>query len=72
MNKFAERLKQVRLEKGLYQRDIGDALELSDSAIATYEKGSKQPTLNGFIGLCKYLDVSADFLLGFSDDPKRK
>jgi len=72
MDKFAERLKQLRTERGFYQRDIGEALGVSTAIITEYESGRKCPAFPRFIELCKFLDVSSDYLLGLSDDPKHR
>ena len=62
-----ERLKEVRIEKGVSQEKAAKDLGLSKSAISNYETGLRQPTYDILIKLCKYYNVSADYLLGLTD-----
>lgn len=41
---------------------------LSKQSISNYINGKQQPTIDKFILICKYLDVSADYLLGLTDN----
>jgi transcriptional regulator with XRE-family HTH domain len=65
---FNERLKRLRVEKNLVQKDIADAMHLSIRAISNYEQGIREPSLEILIKLCNYFDVSADYLIGRTDD----
>lgn len=40
---FASKLKELRLEKGLTQKELGGLLGISDAAITQYEKGKREP-----------------------------
>jgi transcriptional regulator with XRE-family HTH domain len=40
---FASKLKELRLEKGYTQKELGHLLGLSDAAITQYEKGKREP-----------------------------
>jgi transcriptional regulator with XRE-family HTH domain len=64
---FNQRLREIRLEKGLRQKDVADALGLTLRAICNYEAGTREPSLDLLISICKYLDVPADYLLGLTD-----
>jgi transcriptional regulator with XRE-family HTH domain len=64
---FNQRLREVRLEKGLRQKDVADALGLTLRAICNYEAGTREPSLQILVKLCKYLDVPSDYLLGITD-----
>jgi len=72
MNNFGSRLRQLRQERNLYQKHVAEALGLTSVAIVYYEGGKRSPSLEIFEQLCHFFDVSADYLLGLSDDPKRK
>ena len=67
MNKFAERLKELRLEKGLTQRELSKQTGLCRSAIAFWELCERVPSAEAIIILAKYFGVSADYLLGLED-----
>ena len=40
---FGKRIKSLRLEKGLRQKDLGDVFGVSESTIGMYERGQRQP-----------------------------
>lgn len=64
---FSKRLKQLRLEKGVTQKQICDWLQLSKNAYGNYEQGIREPSLETFSKLCDFFNVSADYLLGRTD-----
>lgn len=70
MINFAERLKQLREERGISQATVGKAIGVSRYAIYTYEKKKAAPTLEGLAALADYFEVSTDYLLGRSDARK--
>lgn len=71
MLKFSNRLKQLRKEKNLKQSDMAELLELTTRHYQQIEYGKVNiPTLT-LIFLADYFDVSLDYLVGRSDDPKR-
>lgn len=67
MNQFAKRLKYLRIERNLTQRELADLLFLERSTIAGYETKNKEPDLNTVIKIATILEVSTDYLLGLSD-----
>lgn len=62
-----ERLKELRVERGLKQKDVANALEISVSCYGGYEQGYREPDLKTLIKICKLFETSSDFLLGLSD-----
>lgn len=67
MNKFAERLKELRLEKGLSQAQLSKATGISQVAITYWENQQRVPNANAIIILSRYFEVSTDYLLGEED-----
>ena len=65
------RIKELRVELGLNQKDIAEKLGITQQAYANYERGARQPDNNTLIKLAKLFDVSIDYLLGISDFPKQ-
>ena len=65
--KFAEKLKSLRDEQGLFQRDLAKNMGLTQPAIAKYESGDREPDLDTLIAFAKYFKVSTDYLLGLED-----
>ncbi|MGM7684663.1 helix-turn-helix domain-containing protein [Cytobacillus sp. Hm23] len=70
MSTFGERLKLLRTERRMYQEDLGKIVGLSKSAIGTYERNEREPTLEMLHTLSKYFDVTIDYLTGNSDERK--
>lgn len=64
------RLKEIRSSKGLTQKQVADALELSTIAIQNYENNRRKPTYDVLISLADYFDVSIDYLVGRTDNPE--
>lgn len=72
---FHERLKNLRLEKGLTQSDVADAINTSRAAYTNYELGNRLPDYDTLISIAQFFQVTTDFLLGVSknryiDSPK--
>lgn len=64
MEEFAKKLREAREKKELSQRDIADAIGVSQPAYQYYEKGFKTPTLFVAKRICEALDISLDYLVG--------
>lgn len=68
MEKFCCRIKELRLEKGFTQKELAQKLNTTNSAVCDWEKGRTQPDLQTLASIATLFDVSADYLLGLSDD----
>ena len=68
---FSERLKELRKSKKINQTILANAVNLNIKQIQRYEGGSNEPTLSVLIARADYFDVSLDYLVGRSDDPRR-
>ena len=65
--KFNERVKLLRLEMGVTQRELGDLIGVGRTTISEYESGKIVPKQEGLIALSKVFNVSIDYLTGISD-----
>ncbi len=65
--KFYDRLKELRIEKGLSQMQLANATGLSQSAIARWELKITDPPASSLITLAKFFGVTVDYLLGLED-----
>ena len=59
-----QRLKEIREEKGLSQRELAKLLNIDKSTVAKYETGERSPDADMIVKLADFFDVSTDFLLG--------
>ena len=65
-----ERLKELRERRKLSQIFLGMELSISQNAISQYETGSREADYATLIAIADYFDVSIDYLLGRTDNPK--
>ena len=64
---FNDRLKELRVAKGISQMQLAKALNLSQSAVAKWELGKTEPTASAIIAVAKYFNETTDFILGVTD-----
>lgn len=62
-----DRLKELRNERDLLQKDIANILNITTSAYGFYEQGKRVPDADTVNLLAEYFDVSVDYLLGNTD-----
>ena len=61
------RLKQLRLEKGLLQQDVAKIIDVSDRAVGFYENEKRDMSTEILTKLADFFNVSIDYLLGKTD-----
>ncbi|MFD2131659.1 helix-turn-helix domain-containing protein [Pseudogracilibacillus auburnensis] len=64
---FRERLKDLRDELNLDQKEMGEKLNLSASAYGYYEQGRNEPSLQTLIKIAQTFNVTTDYLLGLTN-----
>ena len=69
---YAQILRDLREDKDLYQKDIAEILKTTQSYYSQYENGKRALPIEHLITLCKYYNVSADYILGLPDLPYPK
>ena len=67
---FSERLKELRLAKGLTQMQVSQSTGMSLLGYQRYEYGSREPAYNKLLALADYFDVSLDYLVGRTNKPE--
>lgn len=67
MNKFQDRIKELRTQNNMSQMELSKATGISQSAIAKWELGKTEPTASAIITLAKYFDETTDYLLGLTE-----
>lgn len=65
---LGERLKELREEKGLTQRQFAELFNLNSVTYLHYEKGQREPPLSLLADFARFHDVSVDYLLGVSEN----
>lgn len=69
---FGQRLRELRLERGLTQLQLATLPSTTQGTIGKYEREELQPNINMIIEICKVLEISSDYLLGLEDDTGTK
>lgn len=69
MHTFAQRLKELRTGRRVYQREMAQMLGLSIRGYQCYETGEHEPGIKNLIALADYFNVSIDYLVGRTDVP---
>ena len=69
---FAERVHMLRKQRGMSQKELGEAIGLSHKSISTIESGSRTTTLEKLVILARFFQLSTDYLLGLCEEPAPK
>ena len=64
------RLKDLREDNDLTQKDVAKLLLITQQQYSLYEKGYRDIPTSALITLAKLYNVSVDYILGINDDPK--
>ena len=67
---FTTRLKKLRDELKLTQKELAEKVNLAQKTLSNYENGRREPDQETLIRIAKFFDVSIDYLLGYSDTKK--
>ena len=66
---YTQRLKDLREDSENKQETIAKELEMTRQQYQLYESGKRKLPIDKLIQLCNYYKVSADYILGFTNDP---
>ena len=61
---FNDRLRAVRINRGLIQQQVADALNVTLRNYQKYEKGDYRPTFEGLVEIAELFNIPIDYLLG--------
>lgn len=67
MNTFGEKIKDLRKDKGLTQREVAKILSVTISTLSHWECDYQEPSFKDLATICKFYNVSADYLIGLCD-----
>lgn len=67
---YYKRIKEIREDRDIKQKEIAEILQTDQSYYSKYERGLHPMTADQIITLCKYYNLSADYMLGFINDPR--
>lgn len=67
MKEIGQRIKEIRIENKLSQRQFGEVLFVSQDTVSLWETGKSLPTAESLIAIAKTFNVSVDYILRLSD-----
>ncbi len=67
MKTYLEIMRDLREDSDKTQRDIAEYLGTTQQVYSRYENGENEIPIRHIISLCRYYNVSADYLLGLTD-----
>lgn len=68
---YVKRIRDLREDNDLKQKDIAKLLNTTQSYYAQYENGKRELPIHHLVTLCEFYNVSADYLLGFTNIQKK-
>lgn len=69
---FRHRLKVAREDAHITQEELARRVDSTRSTISGYEADGKEPDYKTLLNICRVLGVSADYLLGLTDNPSHR
>ncbi len=66
---YAQRIRDLREDKDLTQTDIANILNTNQKVYSRYETAENEMPIRHLITLCKFYNVSSDYILGFTNTP---
>ncbi len=64
---YGVRIKELRKEKGLTQKQLADILKVDFRTVSFWENEKYEPNIQQIITLCNYFNVCSDYLIGRKD-----
>ena len=68
---YIKRIRDLREDHDNTQQEIANVLQTSQTMYARYERGANEMPIHHLITLCRYYNVSADYILGLTDVCKK-
>ena len=71
MKLYFERLRDLREDHDLKQKEIADILNTTQQVYSRYENGLNQIPIHHLVTLSNFYKVSTDYILGLTDNPNK-
>ena len=69
---YIKRIKDIREDRDITQKEIAEYLHITQQQYSLYENGKRTLPVDLLVQLSQYYDVSTDYLLGLTNEPKNK
>ena len=70
MANYRDRLRNVREDRDMTQADLGKLINKSQQGYNHIETGRAELKIDDLIKICKFYNLSADYMIGLTDKPK--
>ena len=67
---YRERLREAREDHELTQAQVGEVIDKSQQGYNHIEIGRAELKIEDLVKLCRFYNLSADYLIGLTDNPK--
>ncbi len=67
---YRERMRGLREDRDLTQSEVGELLQKSQQGYSHIENGRAELKIDDLILLCRFYDVSADYIIGLTNEPR--
>ena len=71
MKQYYERLRDLREDNDLKQKDVAEILNTTQQVYSRYENGLNEIPIHHLITLSQFYKVSTDYILGLTDNPTK-
>lgn len=68
---YYQRLRDIREDNDLTQTQVAEILSIQQTQYSRYERGAVQMSIDKYIVLAKYYNISLDYITGIIDEPKK-
>lgn len=68
--KTPQRIRNIREDKDLTQQQVADGIGVKREQYRRYESGENEMKVSHIINLCKFYNLSADYIIGLTDTEK--
>ena len=65
------RIKDLREDNDITQKEIADYLHIKQNTYSQYENGKRQLPIDMLIALARFYNTSTDYILGLTDEKRR-
>lgn len=72
MKEIGDIIKELRISKGLNQPELAKIMNVSKQTVSNWENGNRTPDIDTLAKFADFFNVTADYLMGRTDDPNSK
>lgn len=63
-SRYMDKLKEIRLARGMTQQQLADAIGITDAAVCQHESGAREPNIETIMKYCEVLHCTPNDLMG--------